>query len=522
LLDGDIHMTISPLTPEPALPVEAGAPARRAALSTVARNTVAMLAGQVIIKLLAFVFNVYVVRRLGATDYGAYGAALAFVTIFAMLTEWGTSALSVREMARRPEAIPTLVPDIMSLRAVLSVAVSLLVTGLAWLLGKSPDMVLGIFIASLTLWLYAYQGPLDALMIARERLDFSSSFNLLNQVVFITLGTLALVLGWGYLGLLGAALLGVLAMGLASHYVARRILKLHFEPPDPRRWPALLRDSLPFGVIGAITQFSQNFGVVFMSFTLTLAAVGWYNVPFNLIITLLLLAQSLALSIYPTMVKEYDSSRGSIRDTVQRAIRFLLLVSLPLAIGGMLLADRIVLVLYSEQYAPSILVMQIMVWALPFMFLAEIVGRAASTMHLERKAAVLYLVHAAITVGVNLALIPLWGNVGATVAMVISHALNVTLAVLLIGPRFILQGMEGALARVLATGALMGGVVWWLRQAPFLASLGEKVALLVVIAAGAVVYGLAALALRAITPGEIKYLTGAIQSRLGKKINRSA
>lgn len=516
-------MPTTPVTPEAALTDEAAArTARRGSLATIARNAGAMLAGQALIKLLAFAFSIFVVRRLGAADFGAYSAALAFATIFAMLTELGTSALAVREMARRPEIIPTLIPDIMTLRAILSVVVNLITTTLAWVLGKPPDMVFGIFIASLTLLLYAYQGPLDGLMIARERLDISSLFNLLNQTVFISLGTLALFAGWGYLGLLGASLTGVLVMGVASHWVARHVFGLRFERPDPRRWWPLVRASLPFGVIGMFTQFSQSFGTVFMSFVLTLAAVGWYNVPYNLILTFLLLAQSLALAIYPSMVKEYDSGRGSIQDTVQRAVRYLLLVSLPLAVGGTVLGDRLIVVLYSDRYLPSILVMQVMVWGLPFMFLAEIVGRAASTMHLERRAARLYILHAVLTVVLNLTLIPLWGVIGATIAMVVSQAANVALSVYLITPALVFRGNGWPLLRVAAAGALMGAVVWLLRDLPLITALGERGSFIVLVLAGAAVYGAAALVLRAVSPGELNYLFGMMRRRLNKKADRSA
>lgn len=510
----DAALTTAPLAPKAVL--NAGPAGRPASLAVIARNAGAMLAGQALMKLLAFAFSVFVVRRLGAADFGAYSAALAFATLFAMLTELGTSALAVREMARRPEVIPSLIPDIMALRTLLSIVVSLLTTGLAWRLGKAPDMVLGIFIASLILPLYAWQGPLDALMIARERLEISALLNLLNQTVFIGLGTLALLSGWGYLGLLGASLTGVAVMGAVSQWAARRILGLRLQRPDPRRWGPLVRASLPFGLIGMFTQFSQTFGTVLMSFVLSLAAVGWYAVPYTLILTCLLLAQSLALSIYPSMVKEYASGQGSIRDTVQRAVRYLLLASLPLAVGGAVLGDRLIVAVYGDRYLPSIGVLQIMVWALPFMFLAEIVGRAASTMHLERRAARLYLLHAALSVLLNLTLIPWGGVLGAAAALVIAQAANVALSVYLITPALVLRGNGRPLLRVLAAGALMGAAVGLLRGQPLIAALGERGGLAALVFFGAVVYALAALWLRAVSPGELSYLWGQVRRRAGR------
>ena len=486
----------------------------RSVIQVVARNTAFMLSGQILLKILALAFNVYVVRRLGDAHFGRYSAALAYVAIFAMFTDLGTSSLSVREMARKEENITWMVPDIMALRAVLSLAAIAVITLSAWLLNKTPDMVLGIFIASCGLLLYAFQGPLDCVMIARERLDFSSVFGLLNQTVFIVLGTALLLAGVGYVGLLLASLGGVFVMGLASAYVVKRVLRLHFERPNPRHWWPLLQVSFPFGLMGLISNFVRRFDTVFMSFVLTDAAVGWYNVPYNLVLMMLLLAQSLAISMYPTLVREYDSGHGSIQGTVQRALRYLLLLSLPIAVGGMVLADRIIVLLYGQEFLSAIPVMRILVWALPAMFLSEILGRASSTMHLEKRMARIAIFEAVVTVGLNVLLISEFGVVGAAIAAVVTGVLSIVLSSVIIGPAMLWKGNLGPMMRVMGAGVLMGFVVWQLRDAYFLATLDEKVALLLTIGAGAVVYSVAVFVLGAVSPSETRYVCDVIRRKL--------
>ena len=513
--DSTISQEIPPQLSTPAT-------AKRKVLASVARNTAAMLGGQILIKIFAFAFSVFVVRRLGAEDFGRYSAAMAYAYILASFTDMGTSALSVREMARKAENIAWMVPDIMILRALLSIVVIGVTTLSAWILGKSSDMVLGIFIASCGMLLYAFQGPLDGVMIAIERLDLSSFFNLLNQVVFIILGTVSLLTGAGYIGLLLSSLAGVLVMGSASNYVVRRPLKMRFERPASRRWRSLLQASFPFGVMGIIVEFTRRFDVVFMSFVLTYAAVGWYNVPYNLVLMMLLLAQSLALSIYPTMVKEYDSGRGSIQDTVQRAMRYLLLLSLPMAVGGTLVADRIIILLYGLNFAAAVPVLQIMIWGLPFLFLSEILGRTSYTMHLEKKAAQIVMINAVITITLDVVLIPRFGVIGAAAVMVISRLIGVIQSSVIIGPAMLYKGNIRPLLRVAGAGALMGGVVWLVQNVHFMAALDPKIALLVTIGVGAIVYGVAALVLGAISPGEVRYVIGGVGHRLGIGARRLA
>ena len=76
------------------------------------------------------------------------------------------------------------------------------------------------------------------------------------------------------------------------------------------------------------------------------------------------------------------------------------------------------------------------------------------------------------------------------------------------------KGNVKPLLRVAGAGALMGGVVWLLRDAAFLMALNDKLALLLLVSAGVIVYGVAAFLLGAISRGEARYVFGRVQNRL--------
>ncbi|MEA3341915.1 MAG: oligosaccharide flippase family protein, partial [Chloroflexota bacterium] len=131
-------------------------------MSTVARNSAFVLGVQVALKVLAFLFNVYVVRRLGAVHFGRYSAVMAYVAIFAIFTDWGMSPYAVREMAKDSGKTSQLLPNIIALRVLFSSLIMLIAPLSALWLGKESDMVMGILIASSGLILYAFQGPLNS------------------------------------------------------------------------------------------------------------------------------------------------------------------------------------------------------------------------------------------------------------------------------------------------------------------------------------------------------------------------
>ncbi|HEY72997.1 MAG TPA: flippase [Thermoflexia bacterium] len=484
-------------------------------MSTVARNSAFVLGVQVALKVLAFLFNVYVVRRLGDVHFGRYSAVMAYVAIFAIFTDWGMSPYAVREMAKDRGQTSQLLPDIIAIRVLFSLLVTLIAPLSALWLGKESDMVLGILIASAGLILYAFQGPLNSALTARERLDYTSIFTLVNQLVFWGLGVLLLMRGMGFIGLIIASLAGVATMVLLSGWtlfrlgVGRMILSV-------RHWSRLFLAALPFGISGISYVFMQRFDTVLISFVLTDAAVGWYNVPWTLINMVLLVAQSIAIAMYPSMVRSYTEDPESLPRVVWQSIKYLLIVCLPIVVGGTVLADRIIITLYEEMFVNSIPVLQVTLWALPGLFLLELFGRVASTLHLERPAARVNVINALITIVLNLALVPTVGILGAALALVAGRTIRLVQYWRLIGNERLVGRRWRVLLRVALAAAAMGAVVFFLCQMTAFGVIDSKMGLLALIGSGAAAYVVALLALGGVERRELVFLRNMVMERLAR------
>jgi O-antigen/teichoic acid export membrane protein len=473
-----------------------------AAARTVMRNTTFVLAGQLVLKVLALGFNVYMVRYLGGAGLGRYAASIAYVGVFAMLTDFGATTYSVREMARRKSAVPAMVSDIMAMRGGLSLIVITALTLTAPLLRSETLQPAAIFVASLSLLVFAYQGSLNAVFIARERLDLTAAMIILKQLIFIGLGLVWLLRGGDYIGLLMAMNLAVLAMGMATHLLFRRWLGFRLVRPNARRWPSLLRASMPFGINGATRELSQRFDTVLMAFILTDEAVGWYSAPYNLVVMLLVVAQSMGMAVYPTLVKEWRNGEGQIGDTVRRVVRYMLLTALPLTVGGFVLADRIILVLYRDEFLPSVPALRLLLLALPALFMTELVMRIVNSINRETAAARLGVAILALSVTLNLLLIPAFGIIGAAATYLIVRTVHLLGLLVIVGRSLLPAAIAVDLLRILGAAAAMGGAVWLLRT-PLQAAAGAGAGGLgVTVGSGALVYILAIFLLGAITREE--------------------
>ena len=380
---------------------------------TVFRNSAWGFAAQFAIKLLSFAFSVLIIRRLGDGVYGQYAAVLAYGMIFAFVCDLGLSPYAVREVARYreanapPETINRLFSSMLVLRLLLSVAASVLLIGTVWLSGQPREMLLAVSLCAIGYFTYSIHGTSEAFLSGYERLDLAAGTKVLSQLVFVLGGGATLLLWNNYLGLVVASQLGIALMALVAWRAVRR-LGVGWGTVAIRNWPALLRISLPFGIIGFTLGLSYKFDTLLLSQTRTDQEVGYYNAAYNLVFSAVIFSNVINTSLYPSLARHAVGNPHALGPIFGRSLRYLLIAALPVAVGGCLLAPELVDFLYGPDFAPAAEALRIVIWVTPFMFASEFLGYVVLIRGEERYAARSVLTSTALNVGLNLLMVPVY------------------------------------------------------------------------------------------------------------------
>jgi O-antigen/teichoic acid export membrane protein len=469
----------------------------------VARNSAFGMAAQMAIKLLSFGFSVLIVRNLGAADYGQYAAVLAFGAMFVFLADLGLSPYTVREVARWRDApdgterASALFGDVLLLRFLLSVLAALLLIATAWLTGRPMVMTIAIALGTLGLIMYSVQGSSDAMLAGFERLDLSAGSKVSYQLVFVLAGTAALLLGAGYYGLIGANLLGIAVMTIICWRGARR-LGLRPSPAVARNWPALLRASIPFGIIGFTLGLSYKFDSVLLNIFRGDAETGYYNAAYNLVFSTVMLSNVINTALYPSLTRQAVSAPHLLPKIYERALRYLLVLALPIAVGVASLADQIVPFLFKAAYLPATPALRIVIWAVPLMFMSDFLGYIVVIAGQEVRVARAVIVSTGFNVVLNLFIVPRFGFFGAAIMTVVTEAVLVSQYLWMLRAQLRDLHWGYVLFRPLLAALTMGGVVLLIRDLP----------LLVNIAVGALSYGGLLLLLGVLGKDELRFVRG--------------
>jgi O-antigen/teichoic acid export membrane protein len=437
---------------------------------TVARNSAFGMVAQIIIKVLSFLFSVSIVRNLGVEAYGQYAGIIAFGMVFVFLADLGLSPYAVRQVARwrnDPDGITranALYGNLLVLRGVLAVFTAAVIVAVAVLTGRPWVMIGGIALSTISLLFYAVQGSSAAILAGFERLDLSAGANVINQLVFVVMGAIVLWAGIGYYGLILASLLGVAAMALVF-WRSVHSLGVRAGHIVVTNWLPLLQVSLPFSIIGLALGLSYKFDSFLLSIFRGDAETGYYNAAYNLVFSAVVVSNVVNTALYPSLSRYAVNTTEKLGATYERALRYLMALSLPIAVGISILADQIVPFLYKSNYAPAVPALRIVIWVVPLMYVSEFLGYVVLIADNEKHAARSVVVSTMLNVIFNSFFVPQFGFIAAAVMTVVTEIVLVGQYVWLL--RTQLQQLNwGYMLRTGIAALLMGGVVFVFHDLP--------------------------------------------------------
>jgi O-antigen/teichoic acid export membrane protein len=284
-----------------------------------------------------------------------------------------------------------------------------------------------IALAGLSLFAGAISGALCSMFNAREEMRVSALFGLLSSLFTALFVLAALAAGWGLPGAITGATLANLPPLL---YVLRRWrrtagpLRLTVDVPV---WRAALRRSFPYALLGVIGLVYFRMDSLLLTWMKGTEATGIYTASYRLLDAVTDVPGVIVAAMFPTLSRLHVESKPKLKRAYLGALGTLALLGLPVLVGLLLFARPLILLLYGEEYAASVVVLQLLAVAVYLIFIDT-----ANTMVLYagenlRPVVLLSLVTMSANILLCLALIPPYAERGAALATILSTAISIAI-----------------------------------------------------------------------------------------------
>jgi O-antigen/teichoic acid export membrane protein len=275
-----------------------------------------------------------------------------------------------------------------------------------------------------------------------------------------------------------------------------------FEPKLLLRW---VRIAIPFGITFIITTVYFKVDVPILQRFRPYSEVGDYTFAYKPFEALLFVPFALRSVVFPVLAVYHRRSPTRVLPLAEKFFKALVILGWPITVGVFLLAPQFNSLL--ELYPGSEPALQILALAIVFMFADNTFAATLNAIDKQDVFAFVAMVGLVINVGVNLIVIPRYGYLGASWAVVVTEA-----ALVIVG-WFVLRAQLGAIRAVstswkaIVAGLVMGAFIYVANPHQ------SRVLLFVVVFASALIYFAVLLVLRVADREELSLIRNAIRVR---------
>ncbi len=434
-------------------------------------------------RLLKVVLLIYAARILGATDYGKFSFALAFVSLLVVFHDFGLPPIVTREFAKdtkRDEELHSLI----SLKILLSLA-ALLITFLALpFVSHDPSVQKAIVILIFFSLINGFATLLYVFFQARQKMEYQTWSEILQALLATVFGLFVLFRFPSIVSLSYTQL----AAAIFSFILTLILFQIKFFPLkiswNKEVWKRFMTMSWPLALSGLFGLIYTYIDSVMLGLRGLIEETGWYNAAYRVVFIALLPVGFISGGFFPALSNFFEKSKEKLQETWNLEMEVTILLSMPLLAGGVGLANKIIGSLFSAGFEPSILALQILILMVVFTFLYRPFYDLMIIAGQQKKAFWINLAGGVMNVILNLILIPRYSLYGAAWASVISALTVLVVSMGYVKKFSLVKFLNLRFLAVFLAAALSSGVMYFIAAKTFLYNLN----IFILIAISAIIY----------------------------------
>lgn len=380
------------------------------------RNAFWITTSDVVNRLLKAALIVYATRTLPIAEYGAFGFALNLVALVFIVGDLGVSNVLYRKLALKEDKEYISTSFVLELGLLAAASVIALVVSVVS--GPGVSSVGAIFV------LMMFFGVLKNFFLvfhsSQNRMDKVALANTLEAVVAVVVGLVVLSRAPSAIALAWVYVLGAFVSLTVVLWTVKRHLRNLLSFVRVHLIKKIGSAALPLALGGVVWGFMSTTDSLILGWIQGMEVVAFYNAAYKVLQFLGPIGGIVVGATLPSLVSTRNDPERHKR-LFRRSIELLFLITIPIAIGGLIIASPFIQKLYGARYEPAVIAFSILILSPIHTSVSYFLGQLIFV-HNRQLRSFLYVSIAWISnVVLSLILIPLYGLVGAALASFISY-----------------------------------------------------------------------------------------------------
>lgn len=427
----------------------------------IGRNIFSLGVSRIVSGVISFYVSVRLASYLAPQGFGKFSLVIAYYTIFLLLVDLGISRFVIKKVSEDKNSASIYLGNFLATQTFLSLLIMGLFILLPKVFGYEPEIAKSMLLAGVSLLIGSFAIPFSAVIQAWQKIHIVAVVNFVNTILRAGWIFLAIILQKDLIFIFWAYVIVSLEELLIYLFISRSIVRpsFAFEKTLIRK---MFLAGIPFALISGFEILISKVDSVIQKFFLPFSDVGLYSVAYRFLDFLTFIPAIVAISLFPYIAERADLKSEEAKQVFDRWNRYMVALSIPLGAGAALLGDKIILALFGPEYAGSIVVFRILIWAAVLTFIYAV----PNIIMIVKRTKQTVLVLGAVTlfnIGGNFLLIPKYGILASAWLTIISY--------LLVGILYISSARKESpyelfryFPKPLLAAAVMCGVLWFLKD----------------------------------------------------------
>ncbi len=429
----------------------------------IAKNTILQIFLQFFNLLVGFYLISLIARYLGKTTFGKYGFISSFYLFFLTFLDFGISTVALREVSKERERAGLFLANLVTFKFFISIVLALIAIIIANTFPLPKDLRFAISLYAPIL-IFIALGSIQIIFAADLRYEYIVLASFLWRVSSLLFVILSIWLNLGLAAVVISFVLAEIIKYIILYVSSKKFVKIKIPAIDIKLWMGIVRSAVPIGITSVLVTIIRNIDVMMLTKMKGFAEVGLYTAATRLCDMSLGLPLALIGSVLPIMSKFYKQDFSALKRIHQKTFDILSICGILLVVLVLVLADKIILLVFGSQYIRSAVAFRVLIFSALFVYLA--IGSGTLLIVADKQTANMrfYLLGAPLSIVLNLILIPRFGFIGAAISNVTVMFLIIVLTFHFVSAKLKMPleitKFKKAIIAVLATLA----VLLWLRN----------------------------------------------------------
>jgi O-antigen/teichoic acid export membrane protein len=392
------------------------------AASRVLKNSVLPMATSFLNKAIDTVFAAFMLRVLGPENAGKFAFAIIFIGYCDIVVNFGLSTLVMRDVSQDRSKGNRYLSNTALMRLLLTGVLVPVVALYLWARALPADTTLAIILLFVGLVPSSISASLSAIFYATEQMEYPAAITVVTTLVKVTISTVVLLAGYGFVGLAAANILVNLAtMVILLLLFARKLFVPRLEF-DARFGRAMISSSYPLMFNDMLSRLFNRVDTLILQPFKGDMVVGWYSTAYKYLEGINILPSTFTIALFPILSRYAADAPDALLRAYVKSMKYLVIIAMPLMVFSFVYADFIILVFGGEKYLPeSAIALRLIIGFLPLSFINNVTHYVLIAVNQQKFLTRAFVLGAMFNIGANLLFIPAFSYRASAVITIFSE-----------------------------------------------------------------------------------------------------